>query len=165
MRRWPGGVLLAAGLAMLAASGAAAANFHEIFETRCAACHGDHAGPFARSSLVEREGTLTGARTGRPVREFLARHAGGLSGEEIALFVDVFTAQLRSGGFYQERCGICHDRAYEFARLRLALRDGRLVGRYSGRDIAGFLPGHARMTGEEARRMLEALTALREGAR
>ena len=161
----PGGVLLAAGLVLLAPAGAPAADFHRIFEDRCAACHG-HAGGFARQSLAEAEdGTLRGARSGRDVAGFLARHAGGLPPEEIALFVDVFRAQLRSGGFYQERCAICHDRAYEFARLRLILREGRLFGRYSGRDIADFLPGHARMTEAEAERMLEALIALRKGWR
>lgn len=160
MRAWLGGILLAAGLA----SGAPGADFHRIFEARCASCHG-HAGPFARESLTESDGTLEGVRTGRAVGDFLARHAGGLEPETIAFFLDVFRAQLRSGGFYRERCAICHDRAYEFARLRLILRDGRLMGRYSGRDVADFLPGHARMTEAEAERMLEALTALRAGAR
>jgi len=160
MRAGLGGILLAAGLA----STAVAADFHQIFEARCASCHG-HAGPFARSALTEMDGTLRSARTGRTVADFLRQHAGGLAPNEIDLFVDVFTAQLRSGGFYQERCGICHDRAYDLARLRLILRDGRLVGRYSGRDIAAFLPAHARMTDGEARRMLEALAALRSGAR
>ncbi len=160
IRRALGGILLAAGLV----SGAAGADFHQIFESRCASCHG-HAGNFARKSLTERDGALTGVRTGRPVDDFLAHHRGGLTPDTIALFLDVFRAQLRSGGFYQKRCAICHDRAYEFARLRLILRDGQLVGRYSGRDIADFLPGHARMTESEAKRMLEALTALRSGAR
>ena len=72
---------------------------------------------------------------------------------------------MNSGGFYKERCEICHDRAYDLARLRLIQRDGRLVGRYSGRDMANFLPNHARMTAGEAARMLEALTALLMGAR
>lgn len=39
------------------------------------------------------------------------------------------------------------------------------MGRYSGRDLAEFLPGHARMTQDEALRMLDALTALRQGVR
>ena len=160
IRAWLGGALIAAGLA----AGAAAADFHEIFEARCLACH-VHAGDFARSSLAEVDGVLRGARSGREVATFLHRHAGGLSQSEIALFVNVFTRQLNSGGFYQERCEICHDRAYELARLRPILRDGRLVGRYSGRDMADFLRGHARMTGEEADRMLETLTALRMVAR
>ena len=155
-----GGAIVAAGLA----SGAAAADFHQIFETRCAGCHG-HAGAFARDRLTEAEGTLRSLRTGREIAPFLARHLGGLSQDEIALFIDVFRNQLLSGGFFQERCDICHDRAYELARLRLVLRDGRLFGRYSGRDMAAFLPGHARMTAEEAERMIGALSALLRGAR
>jgi hypothetical protein len=160
IRGWLGGALIAAGLA----SGAAAADFHQIFEARCLACHG-HAGDFARSSLAEVDGVLKGIRSGREVADFLRRHAGGLNPDEIALFVDVFTRQVQSGGFYQERCEICHDRAYELARLRLIIRDGRLMGRYSGRDMADFLPDHARMTADEADKMLRTLTALRAGAR
>jgi hypothetical protein len=88
-----------------------------------------------------------------------------LSPPEITLFVGVFIAQVNSGGFYKARCDICHDQAYDLARLRLIQREGKLVGRYSGRDMASFLPNHARMTAEEADRMLQALTALRMGAR
>ena len=160
IQNWLGGALIAAGLA----SGAAAADFHEIFEARCLSCHG-HGGEFARSSLTDVGGVLRGARSGRKIADFLGRHAGGLSPPEIDLFVDVFTHQLKSGAFYRERCDICHDRAYDLARLRLITRDGRLMGRYSGRDMADFLPNHARMTAEEAARMLEALMALRAGGR
>lgn len=164
-RHWPGGILLAAGLATGVASDALAADFHQTFEARCAACHG-HAGDFARAHLSEgADGALQGAQTGRDVAAFLRGHAGGLSQAEIEQFVTVFRRQLASGAFYSQRCDICHDRAYELARLRLVLRDGRLVGRYSGRDMAAFLPGHARMTQDEAQQMLEALTALRQGAR
>ena len=88
-----------------------------------------------------------------------------MTASEINLFIAVFTQQLTSDAFYQDRCEICHDRAYELARLRLIVRDGRLVGRYSGRDMTNFLPNHARMTTEEANRMREALTALLMGAR
>jgi hypothetical protein len=163
-----GGALFAAGLAFGLTSGltfgAVAADFHEIFESRCLSCHG-HAGGFARTSLTEVDGVLTGTRSGRDVADFLHRHAGGLSPPEITLFVGVFIAQVNSGGFYKARCDICHEQAYDLARLRLIQREGKLVGRYSGRDMASFLPNHARMTAEEADRMLQALTALRMGAR
>ena len=160
IRIWLGGVTIAAGLTFRAA----AADFHKTFESRCFACHG-HAGDFARGSLTEEIGILSGIKSGRNVGAFLHSHGGGLSPSDIDLFIETFTGQLHSGGFYQDRCKICHDRAYELARLRLIMRDGRLVGRYSGRDMARFLPGHARMTDEEARRMLETLTALRQGKR
>ena len=160
IRAWLGGALIAAGLA----TGASGADFHQIYEARCLSCHG-HAGEFARRSLIELDGVLTGARSGRDVTSFLRRHAGGSSPSEITLFVGVFIRQVNSGGFYKERCEICHDRAYDLARLRLIQRAGRLVGRYSGRDMANFLPNHARMTAGEAARMLEALTALLMGAR
>lgn len=160
MRAGLGGVVLAAGLAF----GASGADFHQVFEERCTSCHG-HAGEFVRGALTERDGILESQRTGRAVADFLTGHAGGLDSDEVALFIEVFTAQLRSAGFYRERCHICHGRARDFARLRLIVSEGQLTGRYSGRDIEAFLPGHARMSGDEARRMLEALTGILAGAR
>ena len=119
IRIWLGGVKIAAGLTF----GAAAADFHEIFESRCLACHG-HAGDFARGSLTEENGILSGIKSGRNVGAFLHSHSGGLSPSDIDLFVETFTRQLNSGGFYQDLCKICHDRAYELARLQLIMRDG-----------------------------------------
>ncbi len=164
LRPLPGGALLAAGLlAAVHAGAAAAADFHQTFEARCAACHG-HAGDFARARLtVGDDGVVRGTTSGREIAPFLRSHAGGLSAEETELFLEAFRRQIGSGAFFRERCGICHDRAYDFARLRLIVRDGRLVGRYSGRDIGAFLTGHARMTDAEAARMLASLIALREG--
>ncbi len=166
LRTWLGGALAAAGLSAVAAPSAAQApDFHQIFEARCAACHG-HAGDFARARLsVGEDGTVRGAETGRPVAGFMQSHAGGLTDAEIALFTETFRRQIGSDAFFRERCSGCHGRAYDFARLRLILRDGRLEGRYSGRDTAAFLPGHARLTGAEAARVLDALTALSQGAR
>jgi len=85
--------------------------------------------------------------------------------EEIALFLRVFARQIASGGLYQGRCEICHDRARELARLELVIREGRLVGRYTGRDIAAFLTWHGRLDAAEAALMTEALTAILQGAR
>jgi hypothetical protein len=144
-------------------SSAAVADVHEIFEAQCFSRHG-HAGEFAHRSMAEIDGVLTGVRLRQEVAALLPRHAGGLNPSEIAFFVDVITYQLNSGSFHQDRCEFCHDRDYELAYLRLILRDGRLVGRYSGRAIASFLPGHALITAEEAGRILGALTALRISA-
>ena len=150
-------------LTLAASAPAGAADFHALFEARCLRCHG-HAGPFVRERLAL-DGADVVTRAGRPVAPFLERHAGGLAPEEIALFLRVFARQIEAAGLYDERCGICHDRARELARLRLVLRDGRLVGRYSGHDIATFLQDHARLTPEEAARMTEALAAILEGGR
>ena len=158
IRRVVCGILCAALLHV----GAGAADFHRVFEDRCLSCHG-HAGDFARNALTDEDSTLVGVRSGRPVAEFLRRHAGGLSPSEISLLVETFRRQLGSGAYYRRNCDICHDRAYELARLRLILQDGKLMGRYSGRDMAVFLNGHARMIPTEARKMLDLLTTLRAG--
>ena len=54
-----------------------------------------------------------------------------------------------SGGLFEKKCRICHDRAVKLARTELTIKDGRLVGRYSKRDIATFLAGHGRLTADE----------------
>ncbi|SLN28299.1 hypothetical protein PEL8287_01275 [Roseovarius litorisediminis] len=139
------------------------ANFHELFEERCLSCHG-HAGPFMRDHVTLDENTLTSSR-GQSLDDFLDHHAGGLSAPEKALFLDVFRAQITSEGLFESKCRNCHDRAFEFARLRLAIRDDRLVGRYSGNDIAEFLTRHGRLSGSEAQQMTNALRALLQGRR
>ena len=84
LRNLLGGAIVAAGLcAALPGPTAAAADFHQIFEARCTACHG-HAGDFARTKLaIDADGTVRGAKSGREVAPFLRRHGGGLSEEEI----------------------------------------------------------------------------------
>ena len=148
---------------LIGAAPASALDFHALFEARCLACHG-HAGPFVREYL-RLDGDRVTRGNGRPLAPFLARHSGGLSDEEIALFLRVFARQIASGGLYRDRCEICHDRARELARLELVIREGRLVGRYTGRDIAGFLTWHGRLDAAEAALMTEALIEILKGAR
>lgn len=155
--------LLLGGFAALNGSPAHADNFHDTFEARCTACHG-HAGTFARTSLRLRGGKVVGLN-GSDLRAFLTVHQGGLSPEDVEIFLSVFEAQLKSAGFYQQRCKTCHDRAYEFARLNLIIRNGDLMGRYSGHDVRQFLLGHARMTQAEADEMYATLMTLRRGVR
>jgi len=53
---------------------------------------------------------------------------------------------------------MCHSRAVGLARGRLILSDGKLVGRYTGRDIEAFMENHGRLEGAEVStivRMLE----------
>lgn len=61
------------------------------FRERCGRCH-ESAVELARTSLVVRDGVLQGRQSGRPVAEFLPRHAKlGLTAEDVAFFTDVLT--------------------------------------------------------------------------
>ncbi len=155
-------------LLLLLTAGSAASqgaeDFHELFERRCAACHG-HAGDFAREALVIVGGELRGRKSGRPVRAFLATHRGGLDGERAALFTEVLFRQVESGGLFQAHCAICHVRARDLVQARLVVTDGRLMGRYSGADMGDFLRGHGRAADEEAQRLYEALLGIAQGRR
>ncbi len=133
------------------ASSAQALDPHDTFEAECLSCHG-HAGDFARRYL-SLDGATPLTSGGEPVADFLGHHRGGLPGPVIEQVVAMFRAQLSSDGLFgspEKRCLFCHDRAHDFAHRQLVLRGGTLIGRYTGRDVAGFLPGHAGLTPGEA---------------
>lgn len=61
------------------------------FQERCGRCH-ESAADLARESLVVRDGVLQGRESGRPVAQFLPRHARlGLTPEEVSFFTDLLT--------------------------------------------------------------------------
>lgn len=146
----PASIVIAATMLATAAfvPPAAAQDFHATFHDRCQACH-EHSGAFARERMEIVEGMLRSRASGREIEPFLRTHAGGMDAEMAALFVANFIAQLRSGGLYEKNCIICHDRARELVRTFLTVRDGRLVGRYSGLDIETFLISHGRLDAAE----------------
>ena len=74
---------------------------------------------------------------------------GKLTRDEISALLEAFQQQVETGGLYQEKCRICHDRARYLARQNLVLRNGQLVGRYTGADIKRLLSYHGRLSDEE----------------
>ncbi|MDA3858696.1 MAG: hypothetical protein PF480_10800 [Roseovarius sp.] len=150
----PLSILAQALLILMLTSGASSAQAldpHDTFEAECLSCHG-HAGDFARRYL-RLDGATPLTSSGEPVADFLAHHRGGQPGPVIEQIVAMFRTQLSSGGLFgdpEKRCLFCHDRAHDFAHRQLVLRGGRLIGRYTGRDVAGFLPAHAGLTQDEA---------------
>ena len=133
-----------------------AADPHSLFESRCEACHG-HAGAFARETLRLSDGVVRGAWTGRDMAAFLPTHRGTLTSEETTSLLDMFRRQITWGGVFQARCRICHDSARALARHHLVIRQGRLLGRYTGGDIADFLAGHGRADAAEQAVLVELL--------
>ena len=130
---------------------------HGLFESRCALCHGDHAGAFARQSLYLAEDGPRGRSSGSSVEAFLPSHAGGHSAEVVTKLTEMFRHQLAAGGVYERRCRICHDKARDLARGELIVIDARLVGRYTGRDIRSFLDAHGRLEPTEVTPLYELL--------
>jgi len=63
----------------------------------------------------------------------------------------------RSGGVFEKKCRICHDRAVRLARTELVIEGGRLVGRYSKRDIVAFLANHGRLIADEVPKIVDML--------
>ena len=130
---------------------------HALFEEKCGRCH-EHAGTFAREKLTVTNGEVVGRRSGKPVLKTLASHFGKLSEAEAGLIVDMFRRQILSDGLYKAKCRFCHDPAKKLARQTLILREGQLVGRYSGRSIEDLLSYHGRLGGDEQKTVLDMLT-------
>ncbi|MBD1545180.1 hypothetical protein [Roseibium aggregatum] len=130
---------------------------HAIYEQGCARCHEAHAGDFVHNRLDLKEGRLVGKASGRDVETFLAGGHGGLAEAERQILIDQLIAIRRSGQLFHDKCLTCHDRAVELARSQLIVKDGLLVGRYSGKNTGDFLKGHGRLTPDEIDRMIAVL--------
>ncbi len=66
----------------------------------------------------------------------------------------MFRRQILSDGLDKTKCRFCHDPAKNLARRTLTLRDGQLVGRYSGRSVEDLLSYHGRLHGDEQKAAL-----------
>ncbi|WP_425101535.1 c-type cytochrome [Tropicibacter sp. S64] len=149
--------LLLAFLLLWPALALAQADAHDVYESACARCHTAHAGAFVFEAMKAQDGVLTGLRSGKPVGAFLAQGHGRVSAEEATLLTEHFKVVLAGGRVFQEKCAICHGRARELVRLKLIVKDGVLVGRYSGVEVEPFLSGHGRLRPEEVPVVLERL--------
>lgn len=130
---------------------------HQVYEKNCAACHASHAGDFVHDSIDLKDGAVIGRKSGRSVKAFLEGGHGGLSSEETAVLVPFFAEIRESGRLYHDKCLFCHERAVTLARSKLEMKNGKLVGRYTGRDIESFLEDHGRLTPDEVARMVDVL--------
>lgn len=132
---------------------------HELYEQRCAACHESHAGEFVNEHLWIVENRVIGRQTGRELGVFLRNGHGKLNPDEMNLLVLQLISILNRGGIFRDKCHICHDRAVLLARRQLVLRDGKLIARYSARDMAMFLEYHGRLEGAEVDAILQMLSS------
>ena len=120
-----------------------------LFHERCSRCHGE-AGAFAPAHLSLDRGVLRTRRGGKDLNDFLREHPGRLDEAELEAMVATLTTIVTAGGQFSQRCAVCHGHAETFAHGHLVIRDDRLLGRYTGRDIETFLPGHGRLDPEGA---------------
>ena len=146
-------VALALGLSVSAR--AQGVDAHEIYERSCGGCHAPHAGDFARETLSVKDGRVVGQRSGRDVEVFLGKGHGGVSPSEANALIQQFRNILRTGGIFDRKCRICHDRAVVLARANLVVCGGKLRGRYSGKDTDEFLSHHGRLEAEEIPTILD----------
>ena len=132
------------GLALLSiASSAVAAqdgrDLHDYWDGRCRECHGD-AGDFARRTLSVERGRLLGKHHRNDLEGFLTNHY--LADELVAPVMQMLAAQVATRPLFKQHCARCHGAASDFARKSLVLRDGRAVGRTTGRVVAEYLRSH-----------------------
>lgn len=131
---------------------------HRIYENSCSGCHSPHSGDFVWDELNVSDGVLVGARSGRAVEIYLRSGHGGVTPDKAEVLLAHFRIIRDSGGIFIEKCRICHVTAVELVRNNLILDEGKLTGRYTGRDIGAFLDGHGRLSPEEVSEMLSVLT-------
>jgi hypothetical protein len=144
-------------LAVAASAGAQETDPHAIYEQSCARCHEAHAGDFVHKRLDMKGGRLISTSSGQDIEAFLSEGHGRLGPAERQILIDQLVAIRQSGRLFHDKCLTCHDRAAEFARARLIVKDGVLVGRYSGKDTGQFLQGHGRLAPDEVSRMIDVL--------
>ena len=130
---------------------------HRLYEAHCARCHARHAGVFVQNSLSRTEQEVVGRRSGKALRSFLAAGHGNLAPREVDVVVAHLVSVLEGGGLFREKCLICHSRAVGLARSRLILSNGKLIGRYTGRDIEAFMETHGRLEGAEVSTIVQML--------
>jgi len=143
----------------LTTQSASAADIHWLWDQRCGGCH-DHAGQFARKSLVVIDEKLRARRGGKDVETLLLTHNGGYSPQDINAIRSMLLAQATTPALFKTKCGNCHQTAAQLVREQLVSRDGQLYGRYSHRLMADFLPQHRQMKPEDTALLLDVLTRI-----
>lgn len=127
---------------------------HPLYEDNCSDCHAAHAGDFAYERLDVMDGVLVAKTSGLPLNPLLEQGHGQLTPDEIDILLDHLTAIRAADRMFRTKCSICHDRMRELARSELVLKDGELVGRFSGRQMSEFLRSHGRLAPDEVQFML-----------
>lgn len=130
---------------------------HQLYEQKCSRCHAPHAGDFVHESLLFSDNRVLGRKSSRELPTFFDTGHGNLAPDEIDTMVAFLTQIRQSGQLFHDKCLICHDRAARFARIELTIKDDRLVGRYSGRDIEPFLEKHGRLEADELSKIVTVL--------
>lgn len=131
-----------------------AVDLHAYWDQRCQGCHG-HAGEFARRFLSVEEGRLVGQHHRQDLDRFLRQHY--LADRLVEPITAMLMAQVATPPLFMQRCAGCHGSAADFARTRLALRDGVLVGTNSGRPVLETLGTHGKLSAKEVSLVTESL--------
>jgi hypothetical protein len=148
------GLLLAAAAAFAGAA-TAGTDLHDMWDGRCKDCHG-HAGTFARQTLHIDGGRLAGRHHGADeLPRFLRNHY--LADEWVEPVMQMLVAQAATAPTFAQRCSNCHGTAAEFARRSLAMKDGQLIGRASGRTVAETLRNHGGLAAADIEPMVRTL--------
>jgi len=130
---------------------------HAVYEQKCTRCHEDHARAFADQHLLVKGDRVIGKRRSRDLAKFLNNGHGKLNPTEVAPLVAHFKSVIGANGLYKQKCRMCHEPAVNFSRIKLIMKDGKLLGRYSGRDIKEFMNEHGRVTQDELPIIMDAL--------
>lgn len=132
-------IMLIMTLLLMPVVAALATDLHQLWDDRCATCHG-HSGKFSREFLSVSNAELQGKHHVHDLRLFLNNHY--LAGHDVEPIYNMLLAQASTTPRFKNECRSCHDRAAKFVRASLVLRDDVLYSRKLKIPVRDFLTGH-----------------------
>ena len=130
-------------------------DLHKLWDSKCVTCHG-HSGEFSRKFLKIVDGQLKGRLFENDLRLFLHNHY--LAGKEVDSIYAMLLAQASVVPRFKQECSGCHQKAAEFVRKSLILKDSVLYSNKLKTPVSHFLVTHRGLTVEDIEFFIKQLT-------
>ena len=130
-------------------------DLHKLWDSKCVTCHG-HSAEFSREFLKVVDGQLQGRLFENDFRLFLKNHY--LAGKEVDSIYAMLLAQASIVPRFRQECSGCHQKASEFVRNSLVLKDGVLFNNKRQIPVRNFLVSHRGLNAEDIEFFTKQLT-------
>jgi mono/diheme cytochrome c family protein len=130
-------------------------DLHKFWDRNCSECH-SHSGDFARTFLKVVDGKLQGPLHKESFQLFLHNHYL-VKNQESAIY-DMLLAETETPPRFKDECSSCHNRAAEFVRTSLVLKDGELHSKKDDSKTGDFLQSHQDLKSDDVAFFMTLLT-------